>query len=105
MQNKGAIRIFAILLGIACLFYLSFKVITLKTEGEAQTHAEKIASKPEILELAKKQANGNPETEKLFLDSIVQKESNLFLDSVRKLPVDFPLYGYALPMKTAKSMK
>jgi SecD/SecF fusion protein len=102
MQNKGAIRIFAILLGVACLFYLSFKIITLKIEGEAQTHAEKIASKPNILELAKKQANGNPETERLFLDSVVQKESNLFLDSIRKLPVDFPLYNYAFTYEDCK---
>jgi SecD/SecF fusion protein len=102
MQNKGAIRIFAILLGVACLFYLSFKVITLKIEGEAYNYAEKIASKPEVIELAKKYANGNLETEKLYLDSIVLKESNLFLDSVRKIPVDFPLYSYAFTYEDCK---
>lgn len=102
MQNKGAIRIFAILLGLACLFYLSFKVITLKVEGEAQTYAEQIANKPEIAELAKTHANGNPEAEKLFLDSVRQKESNVFLDSVRKLPVDFPLYSMAFTYEDCK---
>jgi len=102
MQNKGAIRIFAILLGLACLFYLSFKVITLKVEGEAQAYAEKIANKPEVLELAKRHASGSPEAEKLFLDSVRLKETNLFLDSVRNLPVDFPLYSYMFTYEDCK---
>ncbi|HEY4798957.1 MAG TPA: protein translocase subunit SecDF, partial [Bacteroidia bacterium] len=93
MQNKGAIRIFAILLGLACLFYLSFSWITRKVEGEARTAAEKYIATPAITELAKKHAKGNAEDEKAFLDSTRNKTTNLFLDSVRKLPVDFPLYG------------
>ena len=93
MQNKGAIRIFAILLGLACLFYLSFSWITRKVESQARENAEMIASKPEVLESAKKKSNGNAEMEKAILDSVRLKAQNTFLDSVRKLPVDFPLYG------------
>ncbi|MBI4929946.1 MAG: protein translocase subunit SecDF [Bacteroidetes bacterium] len=93
MQNKGAIRIFAILLGLACLFYLSFSWITRKVEGEASASAETYANKTEIVELAKKKANGNADVEKAFLDSVRGKAKAIFLDSVRKLPVDFPLYG------------
>lgn len=93
MQNKGAIRLFAILLGLACLFYLSFSWITRKVEGEARASAEQTVSKPEIIELAKKHANGNAEMEKAFLDSVREKAEYIFLDSVRKLPVDFPLYS------------
>ncbi|MFI5164290.1 MAG: protein translocase subunit SecDF [Bacteroidia bacterium] len=92
MQNKGAIRIFAILLGLACLFYLSFSWITRKIEGEARESADKIISKTEIIDLAKKHASGNAEIEKAFLDSARAKAEYIFLDSVRKLPVDFPLY-------------
>jgi len=93
MQNKGAIRLFAILLGLACLFYLSFSWITRKVEGEARASAEQTVSKPEIIALAKKHANGNAEIEKAFLDSAREKAEYIFLDSVRKLPVDFPLYS------------
>ncbi|MBI3502091.1 MAG: protein translocase subunit SecDF [Bacteroidetes bacterium] len=93
MQNKGAIRIFAIMLGLACLFYLSFSWITRKVETQARENAEMIAAKPEIVELAKKKSNGNAEMEKSILDSVRMKAQNTFLDSVRKLKVDFPLYS------------
>lgn len=93
MQNKGAISLFAILLGLACVFYLSFSWITRNVENKARESAEQIISKPETLELAKARANGNPEIEKNFLDSLREIEEYNFLDSVRKLPVDFPLYG------------
>ena len=102
MQNKGAIRIFAILLGLACLFYLSFSWITRKVEGEARASAEQTASKPEIIELAKKHANGNAEMEKAYLDSAREKAEFIFLDSVRKLPVDFPLYGSVFTYEDCK---
>jgi len=102
MQNKGAIRIFAILLGLACLFYLSFSWITRKVEGEARTSAEQTISKPEIVALAKKRANGNAEIEKTFLDSARAKAEYLYLDSVRSLKVDFPLYGYVFTYENCK---
>src|ERR1051325_815548 len=93
MQNKGAIRIFAILLGLACLFYLSFSWITRKVETQAREVASTYASKPEVSELAKKHANGDTAAEHAFIDSVRAKHETLFLDSVRKQPVDFPVYG------------
>ncbi|MDR2885540.1 MAG: protein translocase subunit SecDF, partial [Rikenellaceae bacterium] len=39
MQNKGAIRLVAILLGIACLYQLSFTVVTRSVEKKAATYA------------------------------------------------------------------
>ena len=35
MQNKGAIKIFAILLALACIFYLSFTWVTRGVESDA----------------------------------------------------------------------
>lgn len=102
MQNKGAISFFAILLALACLFYLSFSWITRSVESTARATAEQIASKPEITELAKKRANGNAEIEKAFLDSVRLKAERTFLDSVRKLPVDFPLYSYVFTYEDCK---
>ena len=42
MQNKGAIKVFALLLTLACIFYLSFTWITRSVETEAVEYAEGI---------------------------------------------------------------
>ena len=102
MQNKGAIRLFAILLALACLFYLSFSWITRHVENEAKASAEQTANKTEIIALAKQRANGNADIEKTFLDSVRLKAERIYLDSVRKLPVDFPLYGYIFTYEDCK---
>ena len=52
MQNKGAIRFFAILMGLVCLFYLSFSWVTRGVEKDAREAAEAYASKPETTEKA-----------------------------------------------------
>lgn len=102
MQNKGAIRLFAILLALACLFYLSFSWITRSVEKDAAESAEQTANKPEIIAYAKARANGNAEIEKTILDSVRLKAERTFLDSVRKLPVDFPLYGSVFTYEDCK---
>ena len=40
MQNKGFVKVFAILLTLVCLFYLSFSVVTNHFEGKAEKLAE-----------------------------------------------------------------
>ena len=42
MQNKGAIKIFAILLTLACIFYLSFTWITRGVDSDAKEYAGKL---------------------------------------------------------------
>jgi len=66
MQNKGLIRIFAIIFGALCLYYLSFTFISNKVEGEAN-------------DFAKIEANENTDIE----DEIELK----YLDSVGNDPV------------------
>lgn len=39
MQNKGLIRLFAILLGLVCVYHLSFSYFSNKTEEEAKSYA------------------------------------------------------------------
>ncbi len=56
MQNKGAIRLFAILFGVVCLYQLSFTVVTSLVEKDA-----------------KKYAKGDPQKEVFFLDSVASK--------------------------------
>ena len=59
MQNKGAIRLFAILMALACLFYLSFSLITRGVEADAKQYAQDYASNKFVTDSAKKFANGD----------------------------------------------
>lgn len=53
MQNKAFISFIAIVLGLACLYHLSFTVVTKKVERDAAAYA-----------------NGDPDLEKVYLDSV-----------------------------------
>ena len=56
MQNKGAVRIFAILLALVCLYQLSFTFVTRRVESAAQ-----VASA------------GDPKAEAAYLDSVANE--------------------------------
>jgi SecD/SecF fusion protein len=45
MQNKGFVRVFAILLALVCIFYLSFSFVTNKYNKEAAVYANEDAAK------------------------------------------------------------
>ncbi len=85
MQNKGAIKIFALLLGIACIFYLSFTWVTRGVEGDATEYAQNLMNSPKVIETAK--AKG------LNVDSLRTSYEDRFLDSMKKVEV-YPLLGY-----------
>ena len=53
MQNKAFISFIAIVVGLACLYHLSFTVVTKKVERDAAAYA-----------------NGDPDLEKAYLDSV-----------------------------------
>ena len=57
MQNKGFVRVLAILLGIVCLFYLSFSFVTNKYNNEAAVYAD-----------------GDVAKESYYLDSLANKK-------------------------------
>ena len=40
MQNKGFVKVFALLLTLVCVFYLSFSVVTSYVESKAQNIAQ-----------------------------------------------------------------
>ncbi len=97
MQNKGAIKVFAILLGLACIFYLSFTWITRGVEQDAASYAEGIATSPKVAQLAKDYAKGNSTKELSYIDSVKTKIADRYLDSVKNLPVyslGFTSYTY-----------
>lgn len=65
MQNKGLIKVFAILFGLVSIYQLSFTYIATKVEGEAKEYSEnKIAEDVENYVVARDQE------EKRYLDSI-----------------------------------
>lgn len=97
MQNKGAIKVFAILLGLACIFYLSFTWVTRGVEEDALAYAESVATSPKVAQQAKERANGNSTKELSYIDSVKTKLADRYLDSVKNLPVyslGFTSYTY-----------
>jgi len=87
MQNKGAIKIFAILLALACIFYLSFTWVTRGVETEAKEYAETISSSAVVQTTAKKYANGDATKELFYVDSLKEKLADRYLDSLKNQPV------------------
>jgi SecD/SecF fusion protein len=87
MQNKGAIKIFAILLALACIFYLSFTWVTRGVETEAKEYAETLSSSAGVQTTAKKYANGDATKELFYVDSLKEKLVDRYLDSLKNQPV------------------
>ena len=87
MQNKGAIKIFAILLALACIFYLSFTWVTQGVEGDAKEYAENFANSAKVKLAAKEFANGNASKELSYIDSIKTRTADRYLDSMKKQTV------------------
>jgi SecD/SecF fusion protein len=84
MQNRGAIKIFALLLTLACIFYLSFTWVTRGVESDAAEYAEGIVGGVKYQNAAKEQAKGNASREQSILDSIKVSLVDRYLDSMKK---------------------
>lgn len=87
MQNKGFIKVFSILMGLACLFYLSFTWKTISVEKEAEEYAEQIVNSPYYQKLAKEKSQNNPSAYQSFIDSLKNRIAEHYLDSIKKIPV------------------
>lgn len=91
MQNKGAIKFFAIALAVVCIFQLSFTLITRNAEKRAAEYADsKFANMQNLSEAAK----ANP-------DSVKESISKHYLDSISGLP----LYNILLKNYTYRECK
>ncbi len=84
MQNKGAIKIFALLLTLACIFYLSFTWVTRGVEADAAENAENVISGEKYKAYAKQLANGSSSKEQSILDSLKNAYVDRYLDSMKK---------------------
>lgn len=78
MQNKGAIKFFAIAMAIVCLFQLSFTFFTKRVEKKAREYSRNEAAISQAKELAK----GNTLLEQTLLDSIGKARERYYLDSM-----------------------
>lgn len=87
MQNKGAIKIFAILLGLACIFYLSFTWVTKGVESDAAEYAENLVNSSKIKSAAKDFAKGDGSKELSYVDSLKNYFTDRYLDSLKKQTV------------------
>jgi SecD/SecF fusion protein len=73
MQNKGAIRFFAIALAVVCIFQLSFTLITNNIEGNASDYATERVAKNK--------------TEGVNKDSLFEVYNKRYIDSISSMPV------------------
>ena len=98
MQSKGAIRLVAILLAIACLWQLSFTAVTSLQERKAvkaaAARAEAFAQGAEFNKVA-------AEDQAYFLDSLKKNEEKRYTDSISSQKVYF---GYTFKDVKAKEI-
>jgi SecD/SecF fusion protein len=96
MQNiKGAIRIFAILMALSCLFYLSFSFVTRKWEKKAHQYGENYTQQPEIAKWVEARSGGDPVKAREINDSIIAARERFYLhDSIAGKKIYLGLYTY-----------
>ncbi len=98
MQSKGAIRLVAILLAIACLWQLSFTAVTsIQEKKAAKTAAARAEAFAQGTEFAKVAA----EDQAYFLDSLKKIEEKRYTDSISSQKVYF---GYTFKDVKAKEI-
>jgi len=86
MQSKGAIRFVAIILGLACLYQLSFTVVTRIEESKAKEYA---AAAVEQYKLTPEYATIEDNEKAFSADKFNSDREKYYLDSVAAEPVFF----------------
>ncbi len=79
MQNKGAIKFFAIAFALVCVFQLSYTYFSKSVEKDAYEYA----NSAQIQELAKAIAKGDNLIEGKIYDSISKVKEKFYLDSIQ----------------------
>ena len=86
MQSKGAIRLVAILLVLACVWQLSFTLVSKIQSGKAEKRAEAAA---EAVQLTDRFAAVADADKAFFLDSLKKSETRRYTDSIANEKVYF----------------
>lgn len=97
MQNKGAIKVFAIALAIVSLYQLSFTFVAGRVERKAQAYA----TNNQAVTLANDLAKDNTMLFKHLYDSIVEARETYYLDSMDNQVV----YNILIDKYTYRSVK
>src|SRR3954467_8832328 len=87
MQNKGAITTFAVLLGLACIFYLSFTWVTRGIEKDAMAYGDMYVSNAFVKKAAGEMSKGDVTKERVYLDSVRNAKADAYLDSLKPVQV------------------
>jgi len=83
MQSRGAIKFFAILFALVCMFQLSFTFVTSRVASKANTYAHSEVT----ANLAKELADGDELLEGYLTDSIFRAREKYYLDSMANIEV------------------
>jgi len=86
MQSKGAIKFVAILIGLACLFQLSFTAVTAVVENKAAKYAEQVV---ENVKATPEFAAVSDLDKAFYLDSVNTTANKIYLDSISSQKVYF----------------
>ncbi len=91
MQNKGAIRLLAILFALVSLYQLSFSYFTSREQKRAVEYSNSQA----VFNEAKAIADRTGRSENYFIDSLKKASENYYLDSMANEEVySFGFFGY-----------
>ena len=83
MQNKGAVKLFAVVFGLVCLFQLSFTFISYRYSVKADGYA----NSPVVKQMANKIAQGNSIRMEFLMDSITKSRMEYYNDSMANIEV------------------
>ena len=86
MQSKGAITLVAVLIGLACIFQLSFTVATAVQESKAAKAAEKVV---EEVQQSPSFAEVSELNRAFYIDSVKNAANKNYLDSIANKKVYF----------------
>jgi len=90
MQSRGAIKFFAILFALVCLFQLSFTFMASRVEADARDYANDEVT----VNLAKELAQGHELLEGYYLDSISRARDEYYRDSMSNQVIYLWKYTY-----------
>ena len=98
MQNKGVIKLLAVVLAVLSLYQLSFSFVTRRVEKKAAEYANSAESE----KMAEILAKGNQNAYDYYLDSIQAARETYYLDSMSTVKV-YPIIGQTY--RQAKEME
>ncbi|MFN5675503.1 MAG: protein translocase subunit SecDF [Bacteroidota bacterium] len=87
MQNRKAISIFAGLLALSCIFYLTFSWVTRGVESDAIAYAEAKLNSSAVKKAAQERFGDKVGARQNYLDSLKSKWIDNYLDSMKRVSV------------------